>query len=113
MPTGEPFKECTACGSYWEDYREFVTDRNLRVEGFQASHVAPEYDLILVTHRCGTTLAVWADALRVLADDPAGPSPEQYVPEADPSWVTPVLACLRRHELPPDLEPPAALALAV
>ncbi|MBM3499240.1 MAG: hypothetical protein FJX74_11285 [Armatimonadetes bacterium] len=100
MATTEPFKECTACGTHWGDYREFVIDRELRVEGFQASHVAPEYDLILVTHRCGTTLAVWADALRVLADEPAGAAPEPYVPEARPAWVAPVLACLRRHELP-------------
>jgi hypothetical protein len=100
MAAAEPFKACTACGRYWIDYREFVTDRELRVRGFQASGVAPEYDMILVTHRCGTTLAVWADALRALAGGtPIGPA-EPYSPRTVPAWVQPILTCLRRHELP-------------
>lgn len=100
MAATEPFKACTACGSYWADYREFVTDRELRVEGFQPSRVAPEYDLVLVTHRCGTTLAVWAQALRALIDGCAAPAAEPPFDGVDPPWVQPLLACLRRHELP-------------
>jgi len=103
MVATEPFKACTACGSYWVDYQEFVTDRELRVEGFQASGIAPEYDMILVTHRCGTTLAVWVDALRALADEAPAGRAEPYSPRTVPAWVQPILTCLRRHELPPAL----------
>jgi hypothetical protein len=106
MPTSEPFKVCPFCGTSWPDYREFITDRALRVAGFQPSLVAPKYHLILVTHRtayCGTTLAVWADRLRVLLYDDW----RECMGEHDTSWVHHVLKWLRRHELPPHLVEPA------
>jgi hypothetical protein len=119
----EPFKECSLCGTAWENLAAFVCDPDLAVEGYQACHVAPEWSLILLTHTspgCGTTLAVRASALKHLDDGSAGrfgvanpltllglcrehPQLEAPAAEAEVPWVQSVLQCLRRHELPPHL----------
>ncbi len=132
MSAVEPFKRCTLCGTVWADCWEFIADRSLRVDGYQASLVAPEYCFVLVTHRvqgCGTTLAISAEALRALYDWSHGTaSPgdletrgglcldqtaaEETALEGEAAWMGQVLAWLRRHEVSPDLiEPVVSMAV--
>ncbi|MBM3499555.1 MAG: hypothetical protein FJX74_12920 [Armatimonadetes bacterium] len=119
----EPFKCCTLCGSRWSGLERFVLDTELKVEGYQANFVDPDYGLFLVTHDidgCGTTLAVWANDFRHLYTGPVyaerhtgqehctGRCLERNLVEAcdapcDMAWVRHVLQWLRRHELPPHL----------
>jgi len=124
VPSGEPFKQCNLCGMVWPSYRDFVTDLQLRLEGYQASFDDPELGWILVTHMvegCHTTLAVRAGELRVLRD---GPEIAEYRTGLEDcirlcldrgrledctapcamAWVRHVLQWLRRHELPPHLD---------
>jgi hypothetical protein len=118
-----PFKECSLCGSCWEELERFVLDPELRIEGYQANFVDPDYGLFLVTHEtdgCGTTLAVWAERFRHLYDGPVHTERHmggQYCTRqclernrvedceapCDMAWVRHVLQWLRRHELPPHL----------
>lgn len=68
-----PFKQCPVCGALWLDYRDFVTDPTLPVEGYQACLVSSEYGMVLLTHQaegCGTTRGVRTGHLRVLYDGP-------------------------------------------
>jgi hypothetical protein len=129
MSSVEPFKRCTLCGTVWADCWQFIADRNLRVDGYQSSLVAPEYCFILVTHRvtgCGTTLAVSAGALRALyegshgrtaqggAETRGGPGLDQIAadetaPEGEPAWVSQIVAWLSRHEVLPPLAAPGRL----
>jgi hypothetical protein len=117
------FKTCPLCGARWADYREFVTDAALQVEGYQACLPNPDYGMILLTHTvegCRTTLGVMAASLRVLYDGPDWPERktgleacqlhclnpkdlEECTVDCELAWVRHVLQWLRRHELPPHL----------
>ena len=116
----EHFKHCTMCGTSWRDLAEFVTDFQLRVEGYQACFPQPDLGLVMLTHRadgCGTTLAVAAAELRPLYDGPeftehrVGQEDcekhclqvkdiEECDVECDMAWIRTVMQYLRRHELP-------------
>ncbi len=118
------FKHCTMCGKHWQDLREFVTDAQLRLEGYQACFLKPELGLVLLTHRvdgCGTTLAVQAGQFKALYDGPEFTARrtggdvckghclkidefEECEADCDMAWVRTVMQCLRRHELPPHIE---------
>lgn len=122
MSEASDFKNCSRCEQRWRTCAEFVCDRDLETNGYQASLGHPEEGLILVTHvsgECGTTLAVLAEDLKPLYHGPlytefcgGGELCERHcVDEGDleecaapcaMSWVRVVLQYLRRHELPPD-----------
>jgi hypothetical protein len=121
----EPFKQCSLCGTVWPEFRDFVTDPTVRVVGYQPNSIDPELSLILVSHNtpdCHTTLGVRLSVLRGLWDGPqwaergmgldgwispgsGEPRPEEWRVEGEMAWVRQVLEWLRRHELPPHLEP--------
>jgi hypothetical protein len=83
-PTTIPFRSCGACGRAWPDWREFVVDKELRLLGFQAHVQAPESNLLVFEHRCGSSVSVLAKRLRHLLppDDPGDPGPILYDTEA-------------------------------
>ena len=117
------FKQCPMCQTTWADVRDLVLDREVRVEGYMASFADPGLGLVLLTHRrhrCGTTLAIRAEAFRPLYDGP------QYTEhrtgtercprlclkqtelaacdaDCDMAWVRMVIQYLHHHELPPHL----------
>ena len=119
----QPFKQCRVCLRCWEELTNFVTDRSLEVNGYQASFDDVEEGLILFTHLeegCHTTLAVRAGELKKLYSGPkyemrntgkesceghclntgdVGPC----AAECDMRWVREVLQILRNHELPDQL----------
>lgn len=118
------FKECTLCHTAWGDRVQFVTDGELRVEGYIAHFDDPGQGLILVTHRrhgCGTTLAIQADSLRDLYEGPvyvehrtgsdvcerrciSREDLETCHADCDMVWVREVIQYLHRHELPERLQ---------
>ena len=117
------FKHCSMCGRHWRDLPEFVTDAQLRVEGYQACFVKPELGLVMVTHRldgCGTTLGVPAAHCRALYDGPEFTTRrtglkdceghclrideiDECDADCDMAWVRTALQCLRVHKLPPHM----------
>ncbi|HJN16810.1 MAG TPA: hypothetical protein QGH10_14995 [Armatimonadota bacterium] len=119
------FKRCTSCGLVWADVQDFVTDPDLRVEGYQACFVDPHLGLILLTHDtagCGTTVGIRASSLRPFysgpeySERPTGgdscPSHchnrnqlETCTAECDMAWARDVLQYLRRREVPPHVIP--------
>lgn len=69
MERTEPFKTCTLCTHCWCELESFLEDRQLRLEGYQASFATPEHGLLLFTHDiddCGTTISVRAGLLKDL-----------------------------------------------
>ncbi|MEN6305738.1 MAG: hypothetical protein ABFD96_23640 [Armatimonadia bacterium] len=117
------FKTCRLCETSWPTLADFVKDRKLRVNGYQASFGAPEDGVILLTHDvpgCGTTLGLVAGTLQNLYHGPryvevlAGTRPcelwcldEHSIEDCDApcamAWIRHVLQYLRRHELPEHL----------
>lgn len=69
------FKECPLCGKVWRGPREFLSDKNLSLNGYQwnvkkALRGEHTTGLLIFTHRvkrCGTTLAVLASKFRMRA----------------------------------------------
>lgn len=123
------FMRSSSCGAVWESYRDFATDPNLSVVGYQPLFDDPCRGWILVTHAvqgCWTTVGVRVGRLRALYDGPEWPDiklgteecrelcvVEGKLDECDAecsmAWIRTVMQCLRRHELPPHLSS-AALA---
>lgn len=121
--TDKAFKTCRLCETSWPTLADFVKDRKLRVNGYQASFGAPEDGVILLTHDvpgCGTTLGLVAGTLRNLHEGPryvevlAGTQAcelwcldEHSIEDCDApcamAWIRHVLQYLRRHELPEHL----------
>jgi hypothetical protein len=120
MGASVAFKDCSRCHHRWPDMGQFVRDRSLVVNGYQASMGTPEEGLFLVTHDegdCGTTLGVVAGDMKVLYHGPVyaefcggtdqcnglcldeGRLEECSAPCAM-AWVRVVLQYLRRHEMP-------------
>lgn len=69
----EPFKTCTICACRWNQMADLIQDRDLFVNGYQASFDDAYEGLFLFTHTvegCGTTFSVPASALRNLYDGP-------------------------------------------
>jgi hypothetical protein len=111
------------CQTTWADLQEFVTDHRLRVEGYEACFLTPDWGLILLTHRtagCGTTLAVRAVVLKPLHNGPFWTERmtgleeclrlcldkgrlEECTAECEMAWIRSALQWLRRHELPPHM----------
>lgn len=55
------FKTCPMCSMTWRSRSEFLNDRTLELNGYQADFEALEYGLFLFTHNiddCFTTMAV-------------------------------------------------------
>jgi hypothetical protein len=66
------FVSCPKCGNEWGRCGDFLSDRDVRLLGFQSGSTIPNDGLFLFTHeRCGTTLAVELSSFRSLLPLPA------------------------------------------
>jgi hypothetical protein len=126
-PAAPPLKQCPMCKTTWPDICDLVLDPELTVEGYMADFVHPERGLVLLTHlrqRCGTSLAIRAEACRSLYGGPRHAehrTGSERCPrlcltrealaachvDCDMAWVRAAIQCLHRHELPPHLAPAA------
>ena len=67
-----PFKKCTLCGEEWETKEAFLSDRQVRLDGYQWArrmrHAEfPARGVLIFTHRrrsCGTSLAIAVERFR-------------------------------------------------
>lgn len=69
----KPFKRCTCCDYRWENEMDLIRDRNLFVNGYQASFENSLEGLFFFTHDvegCGTTIAIRAGDFYQLYDGP-------------------------------------------
>ena len=67
------FKTCTTCSYHWDSLSDFIRDRNLELNGYQAAFNDAQEGLFLLTHNaagCGTTLAIPAKSLISLYEGP-------------------------------------------
>ena len=67
-----PFKICGSCKHTWSDWRSFVFDPGVRLIGLQAIPGAPDANVLVFEHRCGTSVSVFTHKLRHLL----GPEPQ-------------------------------------
>ncbi len=67
------FRACGACGQRWLTPERFLDDPRLRVVGLQVAPHAPEANLLVFEHGCGSSVSVLTHRLRsCLADAPRG-----------------------------------------
>ena len=111
------FKICPNCSYRWNSMTDFIRDRNLELNGYQASFNDTHDGLFMVTHNmagCGTTLAIPAKSLTSLYDGPEHMIhmaftdrcdghcmyEKDYAPcfkECDMKWARDILQILRDH----------------
>ncbi|MBN2163971.1 MAG: hypothetical protein JXR25_13415 [Pontiellaceae bacterium] len=68
-----PFKTCTVCAHRWQGLQDLIRDKNIYINGYQASFRNADDGLFMVTHNvegCGTTLAIKAGDLKALYTGP-------------------------------------------
>lgn len=61
-----PFKVCTNCKTRWRQRRDFLSDPNISLVGYQVNYTRLKAGLFLFNHSCGTTLALPAGVFRTL-----------------------------------------------
>lgn len=67
----EDFKTCPSCSHCWRTIEDLILDKDLALNGYQASFDDIHEGLFLLTHNvagCGTTLAIPASRLKSLCD---------------------------------------------
>lgn len=70
------FKTCSCCGRSWQTRDAFLSDGELKVEGYTADFESLERGLFFVTHRsreCGSTMAFEAQEFLDLYTGPRYP----------------------------------------
>lgn len=117
MAETPPFKTCPSCHHHWQTADDLIQDRNLLVNGYQASFDDSLEGLFLLTHEvegCGTTFAVKAGSLKYLYDGPEytvhmalteeceghcldNSDLEPCKNECDMRWARDILQILRNH----------------
>lgn len=73
MKSNHPYKVCPKCGNKWNSLEELLEDRNLRIEGYQASFDDSREGLFLFTHaikNCYSTFSVRTGDLEYLYTGP-------------------------------------------
>ena len=73
MSEEQPFKVCTNCGYVWQDRETFLSDRAIRLEGYQVNFVDLEAGLFLFTHteeECCSTIALPVSGFSDMHDGP-------------------------------------------
>ena len=71
MSEQEDFKVCTNCHKAWQTMEEFLSDSELRLEGYQVNFGDLNAGLFLFTHRsedCGSTIAIPAGRFTQMHD---------------------------------------------
>jgi len=72
MTAGRPehspraFRRCGACRQRWLSPEDFLDDPRLRVVGLQVAPHAPEANLLVFEHGCGSSVSVLTSRLRSL-----------------------------------------------
>jgi hypothetical protein len=64
------FRACGSCGKRWRDWQAFLDDPGLRLLGLQSAAHAPETNIIVFEHSCGSSVSVLAAKLRHLIRQP-------------------------------------------
>lgn len=70
------FKSCSCCGEEWCSQDSFVSDHDLRLDGYMADFECLELGLLLFTHMeddCRSTLALHVEDFMNLYDGPVYP----------------------------------------
>ena len=62
------FKLCSNCGEKWETREEFLSDKGLRLIGYQVHFEELELGIFLFNHICNTTLGIAAKEFTDLYD---------------------------------------------
>jgi hypothetical protein len=64
------FKQCNKCGHQWETRDKFLSDKKIRVIGYQVFFEDLKFGLFLFNHSCNTTIAIDTNLLLDLYDGP-------------------------------------------
>jgi len=64
------FKKCNKCGYQWETRDDLLSDKTIRVIGYQVFFEDLKLGMFLFNHSCNTTIAINADLLLDLYDGP-------------------------------------------
>ena len=116
----EPFKTCSKCGKIWNSISDYILDKTLVINGYQANFVQPENGLILATHHeydCDSTLSVYAQSIRHLSASETYQTLnkgkdtckmlcvdqgnlEYCGAECSMAWVREVIQYMREHRMP-------------
>lgn len=120
MGNEQIFKTCSSCGTTWQSMKQFLEDKELVVEGYQASFSDSMDGLFLMTHSCedcGSTLALKTGLFRELYHGPEFTEHRTNMPgcdghclnendlepcdqECDMRWVRDVLQMLKNYGAP-------------
>ncbi|MEW5774722.1 MAG: hypothetical protein AB1916_14490 [Thermodesulfobacteriota bacterium] len=71
MPSAKPFASCPMCSREWKDLDAFLSDPDLRIDGYEADFERLEWSLFYFTHLrpgCGSTFTVEAEHFFCLYD---------------------------------------------
>ena len=75
------FKKCTQCRHVWIDRREFLSDPDISLIGYQENPRALTLGLLLFNHTCGTSLAIPVGRFRDLHQGPLFSESRRGTPE--------------------------------
>ncbi len=64
------FKQCNKCSHQWETRDDFLSDKTIRVIGYQVFFEDLKFGLFLFNHSCNTTIAIDTALLLDLYDGP-------------------------------------------
>jgi hypothetical protein len=115
-----PYKTCRSCGTMWETPLDVLRDKNLRVDGYQATFPDALDGLVMLTHvlpHCRSTIAVLIRDYRFLYDGPHNTellkgsdscagycldhnNLEQCQTSCSMAWARTVMQYFREHEVP-------------
>ncbi len=68
--SSQPFRTCGSCKKSWSDWKQFLLDTGVRLLGLQASPHLAEANLLVLEHRCGSSISILASRLRHLVPVP-------------------------------------------
>ena len=70
MQNEKQFKVCSTCGFIWKSREAFLTDKNIKLIGYQPHFQDLKIGLFLFDHSCETTLSIQARNFFDLYDGP-------------------------------------------
>jgi len=77
-----PFRLCGSCQRVWATWRDFVLDPDIRLLGLQAVPSAPDANLLVFDHCCGTSISLLVRRIRhllpALDEEPLPPATLGY-----------------------------------
>ena len=70
-----PFQTCGSCKRAWSTWDDFVLDPAVRLLGPQAVITNPDCNLLVLEHRCGSSVSILTRRLRHLLPEPEPANP--------------------------------------